>query len=46
MFDAIIAERRRKAAETVDASREEMARAESIPLSNRIARFFGLKPRV
>ena len=46
MFDAIIAERRRKASELVDASREEMARAESIPLSNRIARFFGLKLRV
>jgi small-conductance mechanosensitive channel/CRP-like cAMP-binding protein len=46
MFDAIIAERRRKAAEQVDISREEIARAESAPLTNRIARFFGLKLRV
>lgn len=46
MFDAIIAERRRKAAEQVDLSREEIARAEAAPLTNRIARFFGLKLRV
>ena len=46
MFDAIIADRRRKAAEQVDASREEMARIETAPLTNRIARFFGLKLRV
>ena len=46
MFDEIIAERRRKAAEQVDLSREEIARAESAPLTNRIARFFGLKLRV
>ncbi len=46
MFDAIIAERRRKAAEQVDLSREEIARTEAAPLTNRIARFFGLKLRV
>jgi len=46
MFDAIIAERRRKAAEQVDLSREEIARTEAVPLTNRIARFFGLKLRV
>ena len=46
MFDAIIAERRRKVAEQVDLSREENARAEVAPLTNRIARFFGLKLRV
>jgi small-conductance mechanosensitive channel/CRP-like cAMP-binding protein len=45
MFDAIIEERRRKAAEQVDLSREEIARAEAAPLTNRIARFFGLKLR-
>ncbi len=44
-FDAIIGERRRKAAEQYDASREQMALMEAAPLTNRIARFFGLKLR-
>jgi small-conductance mechanosensitive channel/CRP-like cAMP-binding protein len=46
MFDSIIAERRRKAAEQVDLSREEIAGTETASLTNRIARFFGLKLRV
>lgn len=42
-FDAVIADRRRKAAELANAPREEDARIEGSPLSLRIARFFGLK---
>jgi small-conductance mechanosensitive channel/CRP-like cAMP-binding protein len=45
IFDAVIAERRRKATELVAATKEEMERPEEVPLPGRIARFFGLNLR-
>lgn len=45
-LDAIVQERRRRAADVLDAAREEGGKAEdSTPLAGRIARFFGLRRR-